>query len=148
MTRVGHWLLGALAIGLVGVAAGFWIQGQASEPTVVLPAPPPPVADGPPVAVAAPEASAATREEKRFRRYDKDRNARVSRDEYLASRHKAYAKLDTNGDGVLGFEEYAVKQIDRFEDADADGSGELVALEFEKTRTMRTTKPKEKCPPA
>ncbi|MCB8829786.1 hypothetical protein LJD47_32720, partial [Escherichia coli] len=50
---------------------------------------------------AVPEATPATREQKRFNRYDKDRDDKVTRDEYLAARRKAFAKLDTNGDGHL-----------------------------------------------
>jgi hypothetical protein len=39
-----------------------------------------------------------------------------------------------------------VKQNARFDDADADRSGDLVAVEFEKTRTVRAaTKPKADC---
>src|SRR3546814_9223897 len=48
---------------------------------------------------AAPEASEQKREERRFNRYDKDRDEAITREEYLASRRKAFAKLDVNGDG-------------------------------------------------
>lgn len=91
---------------------------------------------------AAPEADAKTREEKRFDRYDKDRNDAISRDEYFAARHKAFAKLDGNGDGRLSFEEWAAKSIARFADADADKSGTLGRTEF------ATTAPKRRPPAA
>ena len=40
--------------------------------------------------------------------------------ELVEPRRKAFAKLDLNQDGKLGFEEWAVKTIDKFEDADDD----------------------------
>src|SRR3546814_1864328 len=71
---------------------------------------------------AAPEASEQKREERRFNRYDKDRDEAITREEYLASRRKAFAKLDVNGDGRLSFEEWAIRTTDKFAKADADGS--------------------------
>ncbi|WP_313534633.1 EF-hand domain-containing protein [Sphingomonas sp.] len=85
----------------------------------------------------APAADAKTREQKRFDRYDKDRNDAVSRDEYFAARHKAFAKLDTNGDGKLSFEEWAAKSIGKFTGADADKSGTLTRTEFATTAPTR-----------
>ncbi len=92
------------------------------------------------------EASEKTREEKRFSRYDKDKNGAVSRGEYLISRQKAYAKLDTNADGKLSFDEYAVKTVAKFATADRDRTGALTAAEFMTTRVVRKTA-KSKCPP-
>src|SRR4051812_16734592 len=59
----------------------------------------------------APEASARTREEKRFGRYDKDKNGRVEVGEYLAARRRNFDKLDVDHNGALSFQEYAVKGI-------------------------------------
>ncbi len=70
-----------------------------------------------------PEASARTREQKRSDRYDKDRNAQVTREEYLAQRRKAYAKLDANHDGQLSFDEWAVKTTTKFAEADKEQVG-------------------------
>ena len=92
-----------------------------------------------------PEAGEKTREEKRFSRYDKDRNGTVGRDEYLTARQKGFAKLDLNGDGKLSFEEYAVKTVGKFAKADADKSGGLNAAEFATTRVVR--KARADCPP-
>lgn len=92
------------------------------------------------------EASEKTREQKRFSRYDKDKNGAVSRGEYLLSRQKSYAKLDTNGDGKLSFDEYAVKTVAKFASADRDKTGALTAAEFMTTRVVRKTT-KAKCPP-
>lgn len=133
----------ALAIALVALfAAGFlWTRdrpvAEASAP------PPPPVAtdadaeDEPLVAPAA-NVTPQTREARRFSRYDKDHDAKVSRDEYLAARRKAFAKLDANGDGRLVFEEYAVTTATRFKKADADRDGVLVAEEFKATAVKRS----------
>jgi hypothetical protein len=95
---------------------------------------------------APPAASEKTREQKRFGRYDKDKNGAVSRAEYLLSRQKAYAKLDANGDGRLSFDEFATKTVQKFAKADRDGTGVLTPAEFLTTRVVRKTT-KAKCPP-
>lgn len=94
------------------------------------------------------EASEKTREEKRFSRYDKDKNGGVSRAEYLLSRQKGYAKLDTNRDGMLSFDEYAVKTVEKFSKADKDRTGVLTPAEFATTRVIRKNPPKKDCAPA
>ena len=94
-----------------------------------------------------PRADERTREQRRFDRYDKDRNSQITRDEYLASRRKAYAKLDADGDGRLSFDEWAIRTTSKFVKADADGSGVLTAAEFATTRVVRKSKPKCDCPP-
>lgn len=101
-----------------------------------------------PAAIAEPPAaSEKTREEKRFGRYDKDKDGKVSRDEFLASRRKAYAKLDTNGDGRLSFEEWSLKTTDRFSKADTDQSATLTAEEFATTRIARKAARPAPCVP-
>ena len=94
-----------------------------------------------------PAAGEKTREEARFARYDKDKDGKVSRPEFLAARQRAFAKLDVDGDGKLSFEEYGVKTLERFTKADANHSGILDPDEFTTPRIVRTaTKPR--CPPA
>lgn len=93
-----------------------------------------------------PEASDRTREQKRFDRYDKDRNGTVTREEYLASRRKAYAKLDLNQDGQLSFDEWAAKTTAKFAEADGDHNGTMNPAEFIKTAPKRA-KPRPNCPP-
>ncbi len=134
---------------LLLMTAGFFIwRAQADRSGVALPAP-----SVAPQALAAvdlappPQASERTREEKRFARYDRDRNGAVAREEYLLSRRKAFAKLDTNGDGRLGFEEYAVRTTAKFAAADKDKSGALNATEFATTRVVRKSAPRCACPP-
>jgi len=62
----------------------------------------------------APEATAKTREEKRFARYDKDKNGKVEAMEYLAARRRNFDKLDVDHNGALSFPEYAAKGIEKF----------------------------------
>ncbi len=95
-----------------------------------------------------PSATELSKEEKRFNRYDKDKNGAVAKAEYLASRQKAYTKLDVNGDGVLSFDEYAVKTVKKFAAADRDKTGSLNRSEFSTTRVVRKLRPKLNCPPA
>ena len=145
-----RYLAGAAAT-LVLVTAGFFLwNARADRPSPVPAAPEAVVASqsdddlAPP-----PAASEKTREEKRFARYDKDKNGQVAQADYLASRHKGFDKLDANHDGRLSFEEYAVKGVQKFAAADKDNSGQLNATEFATTRVIRKAKPKAKrdCPP-
>ncbi|CAN5294803.1 hypothetical protein BH09PSE3_BH09PSE3_07860 [soil metagenome] len=143
--------LGGAASALLLVTAGLFIwKAQAGSPSLI---PAMPVAGDPaPMGLAdlagPPSATEKTREEKRFSRYDKDRNGTVGRDEYLVSRQKNYAKLDLNHDGKLSFDEYAVKAVTKFANADRDKNGALTAAEFAATRVVRKIKPKAKCAPA
>jgi hypothetical protein len=56
-----------------------------------------------------------TREEKRFSRYDKNKDGKVQTDEYLAARHRNFDKLGADHNGALSFQEYAVKGIEKFD---------------------------------
>lgn len=97
----------------------------------------------------APAATARTREQRRFGRYDKDKDGAITRDEYLVSRRKAYAKLDANGDGRLSFDEWAIKAQSKFAGADRDKSGTMTAAEFATTAVKRRPRPRAaNCPPA
>jgi hypothetical protein len=59
-------------------------------------------------------ADARTKEQRRFDRADKDKNGRVTLAEMHQPRRRAFARLDTNGDGRLSFEEWAVRTSTRF----------------------------------
>jgi hypothetical protein len=83
----------------------------------------------------------AEREARRFGRYDKDRDGKISRDEYLVNRKKAFAKADTNGDGRLDFAEFSAATVKKFGKVDADGDGALSAAEFAKTAPKHKAKP-------
>ena len=134
------------ALLLCGAGFVWWSNGRQQTP--LLSAIAPPLARSTEANDAAPpSADERTREQKRFDRYDKDRNEQVSADEYLLARRKAYAKLDLDGDGRLTFEEWAKKTTDKFAKADADGSKVLSRTEFATTKIVRKTPPKRDCPP-
>lgn len=144
--------LGGVASAVLLMTAGLLVwQAQANKASPIPPAPTEAAAQplgmvdlAPP-----PAASERTREEKRFARYDKDKNGAVGRDEYLFSRQKGFAKLDINGDGRISFDEYAIKTSTKFAAADKDRDNALNATEFATTRVIRkAAKAKPNCPPA
>lgn len=77
----------------------------------------------------APEASPKSREEKRFSRYDHNKDGKVEAAEYLGARKKNFDKLDADHNGALSFQEYAVKGIEKFNAAGGQ-KGWLSAAEF------------------
>ena len=85
------------------------------------------------------------REERRFNRFDRDRNDKISRVELMSSRTAAFRKLDKDGNNLLTFEEWAVTTGARFASADADKSGDLTRAEFATTAPKRAAKPKCSC---
>ena len=134
---------------LLLVTAGFLFFRSGARPEQPLFGPPPhSAATASPLPATAPAATEKTREQKRFDRYDKDRDGKITRDEYLVSRHKAFAKLDTDHDGRLSFDEWAIRTTTKFAHADADHSGAMNAAEFLTTRVVRKPKPKCACPAA
>ncbi len=144
---MGRFLAGAAACLLLVTGAFLIWQGRAQGP--VMPAAPAPrafVANSPPINLAriprALAADPASKEQKRFTRADKDKDGRITLAELVDPRRKAYAKLDLNQDGKLSFEEWAVKTIDKFNEADGDKSKALTATEY------ATTAPKPKAPKA
>lgn len=143
---------GAFAALILAGAGLFWWQGRAQVEEA---APPPPEIEASldPEALPSadpgdlrgpdlPEATELTREQRRFYRYDRDRDQRITRGEMLSSRTKAFRKLDKDGNNLLTFEEWAVATVDRFEGADADRDNALTPEEF------RTTAPKQRAKPA
>jgi hypothetical protein len=145
------------AAALLMVAVGVLVFNARARTDAVLP--PQPLAGaagqagqatpaGTPLPDTVPEATQQTREQKRFNRYDKDRDGKVTRDEYLLARHKAFAKLDANHDGMLSFDEWAIKSETKFATADKDRSGALTAAEFATTAVKRKPKRRLNCPPA
>lgn len=127
-----YWVGGAGAL-LLAVAGMFLFRGSAAPDVKTPPAPVEAVQAEEDLPAEAPRASDKTREQKRFDRLDKDRNDSITRDEFLVARRKAFAKLDTNGDGKLSFEEAAVRTTTRFAGADKDKSGALTRAEFATT---------------
>ena len=144
---MGRFLAGAAACFLLVTGAFLIWQGRAQGP--VMPNAPVPrgfAANSAPINLAripnALSADPASKEQKRFARADKDKDGRVTLAELVDPRRKAYAKLDLNQDGKLSFEEWAFKTIDKFNQADADKSKALTAVEY------ATTAPKPKAPKA
>lgn len=140
-----RYLVGFAGILLLGLASLFFFRAPASSEPRLAAAPKRAALTGvsevdESLPDEAPSATAKTREEKRFNRYDKDRDDSITREEYLASRRKAYAKLDSNGDGRLSFEEWAAKTTTKFTAADADKSGALTRTEFTTTAPKRKAK--------
>lgn len=135
-------VLGAVgALLLVGIGL-FWWQGRAeveqgAPPPMPMPAESPdelPEADvsglaGP----APPEATELTREQRRFFRYDRNRDLKITRREMLSTRTDAFRKLDKDGNNLLTFEEWAVATVEKFEKADANDDQELTQAEFATT---------------
>ncbi|WP_380779390.1 EF-hand domain-containing protein [Sphingomonas sp. R86520] len=146
-----RYLAGGTAV-IALIVAGFMMFSGKARPGPLLPAQPVSQAAGTtasaePLPDRAPEASDRTREQKRFDRYDKDRDAKITREEYLVQRRKAYARLDVDGDGKLSFEEWAVKATSKFADADRDKSGAMTAPEFATTAVKRKGPVRTNCPP-
>jgi hypothetical protein len=148
-------VLGAMVM-LVLIAVGlFWWQGRAA---IERGAPPPEpiaaVADADALPQAdpgelrgpePPEATELTREQRRFFRYDRNRDRRISRNEMLSTRTDAFRKLDKDGNNLLTFEEWAVTTVERFDGADANGDRWLSPEEFAKTAPRRLARPGCRC---
>ncbi|MBX9795660.1 EF-hand domain-containing protein [Sphingomonas sp.] len=145
-----RYLAGAVAALLLAAMGTLWFTSRAQNERPALlaaaPAPGAPAAQEP-LPDTVPEADPKTREQRRFGRYDKDEDGRITRAELLTPRRKAFAKLDTNGDGVLSFDEWVVRTTKRFDGADANRDGSLTPAEFATTAPKRRATPRCACPP-
>jgi len=149
-------VLGAVAA-LLFVGTGlFWWQGRAEVESAAPPAipvvPAQALPDDIPSADAEdlrgpelPQASEVTREQRRFGRYDRDRDGRITRNELMAPRAAAFRKLDKDGNNLLTFEEWAAATSDKFAKADADHDLSLTPQEFRTTAPPVKAKPKCGC---
>ena len=140
---MGRIMLG-LVLGLIVATVGlYWWQGVAQ---VELNAPPPPDVEELPSAddlpltdpgeltgPEPPEASELTREQRRFFRYDRNRDLVITRNEMLSTRSDGFRALDVDGNNLLTFEEWAVTTADRFDSADANSDDRLTPQEFAST---------------
>lgn len=139
--------LAGVASALLLVTVGIlWWTGRAQDDAAVPPAPKAARATANAASPEAPpKASEKTREERRFGRYDKDRDGIITRVEMMDTRRKPFQKLDTNSDGKLSFDEWAIATSDRFVEADGDRSGSLTAAEFATTRREPAPTPRCSC---
>lgn len=141
---VARYVAGLASCLLLIIGAVLLWQGKADQAQAV---PMPPPAKGSALAGPLPEPPEATpksREQKRFARADRDDDGRITAAELFEPRRKAFAKLDANGNGVLSFEEWAVRTIDKFHGADGDRSGWLTAAEYA-TTAPKPPKKKARC---
>lgn len=149
-------VLGAFAALLLVATGLFWWQGRAAldigEPPPAIPAMP--ADEGLPDATGQglrgalpPAASEATKEQRRFDRLDRNRDDKITRVEMLTPRIAGFRKLDTDGNNLLSFEEWAVKTSNRFKGADGNGDGNLDRGEFTKTKPKVKAKPACNCGP-
>lgn len=150
-------VLGAVGALLLVGAGLFWWQGRAeTERGAALPAAMPapladdalPDADGAGLRGAAPPAQdEVTREQRRFDRLDRNRDAKITRVEMLGPRVAAFRKLDTDHNNLLSFEEWAVKTSDRFRGADRNADQALSREEFATTKPKPAKQPACRCTP-
>lgn len=149
-------VLGAVGALLLVGAGIFWWQGRAeTERGAALPAALPALADdtlpgtdGSGQHGAAPPAlDEVTREQRRFDRLDRNRDAKIARVEMLAPRVAAFRKLDADHNNLLSFEEWAVKTSDRFRGADRNGDQVLTREEFVTTKPKLGKHPECRCTP-
>lgn len=150
MNRIVLGAFGALVLVAIGL---FWLQGRAE---VEEGAPPPTVEAARPSGMpsadvaglagpAPPEASELNREQRRFFRYDRDRDLKITRNEMLSTRTDAFRDLDADGNNLLTFEEWAVTTAQRFDRADANRDRELTQKEFATTAPRPARTPSCNC---
>ncbi len=142
---------------LLLVTGGLWLWQTHAYQENPIPAPPPAaLTDSLPEAAAnalafgdapptPPEAPKASREEVRFNRYDRNRDELISRVEMMGSRTKAFKSLDTDGNNLLTFEEWAAATGERFAGADGNKDRLLTRKEFATTRPKTAAKPDCRC---
>lgn len=143
-----RYLVGAVGALLLAGGGMLFFSGSATPPRLLPAMPQQTGTGGTALPDDVPEASEKTREQKRFDRYDKDKDGKITREEYLANRRKAYARLDVNHDGVLQFDEWAAKSEAKFLTADMDKNGAMTPVEFATTAVKRKPRPAKGCPPA
>ena len=149
-------LLGAFGALVLATIALFWMQGRAQVEQAAPPPEPEEVVEEDPDALpqadvgdmrgpAPPEASELSREQRRFFRYDRNRDLKITRNEMLSSRTAAFRRLDTDGNNLLTFEEWAISTSNRFDGMDADGNDELTQAEFATSRPAPRRTPSCSC---
>ena len=139
-------ILGAVLALMLASVGMFWWQGRAQVEEAAPPPEPAPEATETPAepelpevdpgemrGPTPPEATQLSREQRRFFRYDRNRDLAITRAEMLSTRTNAFKKLDKDGNNLLTFEEWAVTTATKFDGADADGDRKLTQAEFATT---------------
>lgn len=137
MNRLLLGAFGAMVLLAIGL---FWLQGRAQVEEGAPPPPPPAARSAAPEALpsadvaglsgpAPPEADELTRDQRRFFRYDRNRDGRITRNEMLSTRTSAFRALDKDGNNLLTFEEWAVATSERFAEMDSSGDGIITLAE-------------------
>ncbi|RGP40610.1 hypothetical protein BPTFM16_00896 [Altererythrobacter insulae] len=153
MNRIILGMVLGLCLASVGL---YWWQGKAEVEIYAPPLPEPeeestdpdslPMTDpGDMRGPTPPEASELTREERRFYRYDRNRDRVITRNEMLSSRSDGFRALDVDGNNLLTFEEWAVTTANRFDGADANGDARLSPKEFATTAPKPSTTRRSSC---
>lgn len=152
---MGRYLAGIAAGLLLTASALFWWQSRSQAAAEGQPKPMPvaavvddslPEGDENAFGAAPPmpaSASPASREQRRFARYDRNRDGIITRQEMLSTRTKAFKALDKDGDNLLSFEEWAVATGERYAAADTNKDGKVTPPEF--AATAPKVKPKAAC---
>ena len=153
MNRIILGVILGLCLASIGL---YWWQGKA-EVEIYAPPLPEPEEEGPDLDTlpttdpgdmqgpTPPEASELTREERRFYRYDRNRDRVITRNEMLSSRSDGFRALDVDGNNLLTFEEWAVTTATRFDGADANGDAKLSPKEFATTAPKPSTTRRSSC---
>jgi hypothetical protein len=89
-----------------------------------------------------PSAPERSKEERRFNRADRNNDGRITREEMLQPRLKAFQRLDADRNNALSFEEWAARSITKFGTADANRDGTLTRQEYATTAPRARTRPK------
>ena len=151
-------ILGAVLALMLAAVGMFWWQGRAQVEEAAPPPDPTPTAIEKPAepelpesdpgemrGPSPPEATQLSREQRRFFRYDRNRDLAITRAEMLSSRTSAFRKLDKDGNNLLTFEEWAVSTATKFDGADANRDRKLTQAEFATTAPKRRAKPACRC---
>lgn len=75
--------------------------------------------------------------ERRFRRLDRNEDDRLSRDELPPRLADRLMRFDTDGDGVIGPEEWSRGQLARFDGQDINKDGTVTSAERDEARRRR-----------
>ena len=140
--------LAGVAATLVLVSAGLFLWNARADRASPIPAAPQMVAaaDSDVELAPPPAASEKTREEKRFARYDKDRNGAIAQGEYLAARRKAFRQARRRTMTASCLRRMGGEGVQKFAAADKDKIGATERRRIRDHRVVRKAKPQARLP--